>query len=256
MISAKEYDKDRFDRSKRIGWIDMDGIRNARCFVAGAGALGNEVMKCLVLSGFRDITVTDTDHVVLSNLNRCVFFKDGDVENGMKSDILAERASELDRDVRITARHDKVQDIGDWNEFDVILGCLDNISARLHVNAHAYYRDIPYIDGGTDGMMGKVQVVLPNGPCLRCAMNRTHYDVLVTRFSCTGKASAFYIPKNAAEITTTSTVAAMQVREAMKIASGCEGMCIRDMAYYNGISGETTILNIKKDNMCENHMGE
>jgi molybdopterin/thiamine biosynthesis adenylyltransferase len=256
MISAKEYDRDRFDRSKRIPWVDMDGIRKARCLVAGAGALGNEVMKCLVLSGFRDITVVDTDHIVISNLNRCVFFKSTDVKNGMKSDILAERASELDPDVSIASRCIKVQDIDDWDSFDIIFGCLDNISARLHVNAHAYHHKIPYIDGGTDGMFGRVHVVLPGGPCLRCAMNKSHYNVMETRFSCTGKASAAYVPKMAAEITTTSIIAGMQAREALKIASGRKDMCVTDVAYYDGISGETAVLNVRTDSMCENHKEE
>jgi molybdopterin/thiamine biosynthesis adenylyltransferase len=256
MITAKAYDSDRFDRSKRIGWIDIDRIHETKCLVAGAGALGNEVMKCLVLSGFRDITVIDDDHVVISNLNRCVFFRASDAKNGTKSEILAERASVLDRDVKITAIDAKVQDIDDWSAFDVILGCLDNISARIHVNAHAYHHNIPYIDGSTDGMNGKVFVVMPGGPCMQCAMNRSHYEVLETRFSCTGKTSAFYIPKNAAEITTTSIIAGTQVREAMKIASGRDDMCIRNVAYYDGTSGETMVLEVKKDGICENHMEE
>ena len=256
MLSVKEYDKDRFDRSKRIGWIDIEKIRNSRCLVAGAGALGNEAVKCLVLSGFRDIVTVDMDHVVLSNLNRCVFFRDSDVKKGMKSDILAERASELDPDVKIESITARVQDIAHWDDFDIILGCLDNISARLHVNAHSCYHGIPYIDGGTDGMRGKVQVVLPNGPCLRCAMNGSHYKIAETRFSCTGKKGTVYVPKTAAEITTTSIIAAMQVREAVKIASGREGMCISDIAYYDGITGETVILKVKKDKNCENHTRE
>ena len=256
MISSKEYDMDRFDRSKRIEWIDIGKIRKSRCFVAGAGALGNEVVKCLVLSGFRNITVADTDNVVLSNLNRCVFFREGDIKRGTKSEILAERASRLDPDVKINARNAKVQDIDDWDSFDIVLGCLDNISARLHVNANAYYHKIPYVDGGTDGMLGKVQTVLPGGPCLQCSMNRSHYDVMERRFSCTGNASAVYIPKVAAEITTTSVIAAMQVREAVKISSGCEDRCIMNIAYYDGISGEASVLGLKKDDRCDNHLCE
>jgi len=256
MISVKEYDKDRFDRSKRIDWIDIDRIGKARCLVAGAGALGNEAVKCLVLSGFRDITITDTDHVVASNLNRCVFFREGDVKEGPKSEILAERASELDHNVRIHSRRTKVQDIEDWACFDIVLGCLDNIAARLHVNANAYFFGVPYVDGGTDGMYGKVQVVVPNGPCLQCSMNRSHYDLTETRFSCTGKESVFYVPKMASEITTTSVIAAMQVREAMKIVSGCEDRCIRNAAYYDGMTGETFVLEIRKDETCDNHIGE
>ncbi|MCL2890983.1 MAG: ThiF family adenylyltransferase [Methanomassiliicoccaceae archaeon] len=256
MISAKEYDKDRFDRSKRIEWIDIAKIRKSRCLVVGAGALGNEVVKGLVLSGVGKIMVVDMDDIVLSNLNRCVFFRERDIKNGMKADILAMRASELDRDAKITAKNMKIQDFSDWRSFDIVMGCLDNISARLHVNAHAYHHNIPYVDGGTDGMSGKVQVVLPGGPCLQCAMNRSHYKIAETRFSCTGKASAIYVPKMAAEITTTSAVAAMQVREAVKIMSGRGDICIKDVAYYDGISGETFILEVKKDALCQNHTEE
>jgi molybdopterin/thiamine biosynthesis adenylyltransferase len=256
MISAKEYDKDRFDRSKRIKWIDMRKIREGRCLVVGAGALGNEVVKCLVLSGFRDITVVDMDDIVLSNLNRCVFFREDDVKNGTKADILAERASELDPDVKITPKNMRIQEFDGWKDIDVVIGCLDNISSRLHVNAHSYHHSIPYIDGGTDGMFGKVQVVLPGGPCLQCAMNRSHYRIAETRFSCTGKASAVYIPKMAAEITTASVIAAMQVRETIKIISGREDMCIRNMAYYDGMSGETFVLEVKRDGSCQNHTEE
>ncbi|MCL2712086.1 MAG: ThiF family adenylyltransferase [Methanomassiliicoccaceae archaeon] len=256
MISAKEYDMDRFDRSKRVGWIDIFTIRKSRCLVAGAGALGNEVVKCLVLSGFRDITVTDMDDIVLSNLNRCVFFRTSDVKNGTKSEILAQRASELDPDVKIRPRNMMIQDTDDWSNFDIIFGCLDNITARLHVNSHAYYHGIPYVDGGTDGMTGKVQVILPNGPCIQCSMNKSHFKVLEMRFSCTGKDRTFFIPKMAAEITTTSVIAAMQVREAVKIISGREDLCIKDTAYYDGLTGETTILTVKKDDSCSNHMNE
>ena len=253
MMRTKEYDRDRYDRQKRIPWVDMDRIRGCRCLVAGAGALGNEAVKCLVLSGFRDITVVDDDSVVTSNLNRCVFFRESDVNHGDKSHLLAERASELDRHSRINARCARVQDIEDWDSFNMIIGCLDNISARLHVNSHACYHAVPYVDGGTDGMMGKVQTVLPDGPCLQCAMNPSHYRVAETRFSCTGDKHAFFVPKTASEITTTSIIAAMQVREAMKIASGRPDMCIKNTAFYDGTSGETTVLEVMKDNNCINH---
>jgi len=53
----------------------------------------NEVVKDLVLSGFRRITVVDMDHVVRSNLNRCFFFRESDVAGGTsKASAVAERA--------------------------------------------------------------------------------------------------------------------------------------------------------------------
>ena len=180
MITTDFVDRDRFDRMRRIGWVDVDSIRSKRCLVVGAGALGNEVVKNMVLAGFRMITVVDMDHIVTSNLSRCLFFRDSDVREVKKADVVATRASELDPDAEIIPVVSDIKEMEDW-DYDIVLGCLDNISARMHVNAHAYYHGIPYIDGATDGMNGRVMVILPGGPCLQCTMNRTHVEQMERR---------------------------------------------------------------------------
>jgi len=244
------YDEDRFDRSKRIDILNMEMMQKANVLVVGAGALGNEVMKNLILSGVRNITIVDMDDVATSNLNRCVFFRESDVRNGMKADIVAKRASELDPDVKIVPKTIRIQELKEW-DYDIVLGCLDNISARLHTNAHCVYNKIPYVDGATDGLRGKVQVVLGD-VCLQCTMNRTHAKVVDQRFSCTDSQHVF-VPRMAAEITTTSVIAAIQVREALKIISGREETCIINVFYYDGITGETQILRAEPDPECPNH---
>lgn len=250
-LTAGFQDKDRYDRQRRIDWVDMDGIFQSRVLVAGAGALGNEAVKNLVLSGFREIDIVDMDEIVLSNLNRCLFFRDSDVKRIPKAEAVSEKASELSPDVKITPIVGKVQDIENW-DYDIVLGCLDNILARMHVNSHAYYHGIPYVDGATDGMRGKVSVILPGGPCLQCSMNKSHIREMEKRFSCTGDAVMF-VPHLASDVTTTSVIAAMQVREAMKIASGREDLCIRNISYYDGTSGEMFTLETSSDPNCPNH---
>ena len=251
MIKANFVDSDRFERMKRIEWIDMEGIRNSRCLVVGAGALGNEVVKNLVLSGFRDITLVDSDDITLSNLSRCMFFREADVRTVKKAEIVAERASDLDADCRISPKVCEIQSVDDW-DYDIVIGCLDNIKARLHVNAHAYYRGIPYIDGATDGMAGKVQTILPGGPCYECCLNRSHVESQETHFTCTGNGHAF-VPKIASDITTTAVVAGMQVREAMKIASGRADMCIGGICYYDGVAGTAEVYEVSLNPSCPNH---
>ena len=253
-VTAGSADRDRHDRQKRIDWMDMDGIVSSKVLVAGAGALGNEVVKNLVLAGFRDIAVIDMDDIVLSNLSRCLFFRDSDIRNGMKSDIVAERASQLDPDVRITPIVGKVQDIDDWH-YDIIIGCLDNILARMHLNVSACSYGIPYVDGATDGMRGKLQTVLPGTPCLQCATNRSHAKALERRFTCTGNSNMF-VPHTASDITTTAVIAAMEVREAMKIASGRRDLCIGGVTYYDGTSGTMFTLELDTDPECPNHFEE
>jgi molybdopterin-synthase adenylyltransferase len=250
-------DEDRFERSKRIAWLDVEGIRGSNCLVVGAGALGNEVVKDLILSGVNHITLVDLDRVVRSNLNRCVFFRDGDVDDGRyKVDVVAERGRELSPDANIDTLISKIEemDSGSLKDFDVVFGCLDNIGARLHLNAQACFAIVPYIDGGTDGTRGKVQVVLPpDTPCLQCAMNRSHQKVLERRFSCTGADVVLHERKIAAEITTTSIIAAIQVREALKVLSGRSEACIRNVEYYDGFLAKSDSYEIAIDPECPNH---
>ena len=238
---------------RRIEWLDVERIRSSRCLVVGAGALGNEVVKCMVLAGFTDITVVDMDEIATSNLSRCLFFRENDVK-AKKADAVAERASGMYSDVKVKGIVSRIQDYDGWDH-DIVMGCLDNISARLHVNSRAKYDRMPYVDGATDGFRGKVQVVLPDGPCLECGMNKSHMKVLDTRFSCTGS-GVMFVPKVASEITTTSVIAAIQVREAMKILSGRSDLCIKDTMFYDGETGTMENLESSIGHDCPNHTTE
>jgi molybdopterin/thiamine biosynthesis adenylyltransferase len=256
-LRPDHQDADRLERSRRIGWIDMDAVVAARCLVIGAGALGNEVVKDLVLSGVRSITVVDMDAVVLSNLNRCVFFRSEDaLTRKHKALAIEHRAKDLNETVEVEAIVGKVQDMPPerFREHDIAFGCLDNVAARLHSNSHTYFNGIPYVDGATMGTSGKVQVVIPpTSPCLQCAMNRTHYRLMEKRFSCTGSDVTFFEPKMAAEITTTSVVAAVQVREGLKILSRKADRCIKNVWYYDGLANRSEILEVELDPECSVH---
>lgn len=134
---------------------------------------------------------------------------------------------------------------------DAVLGCTDNVEARIHINAGAYAAGVPYIDCGTLGTSGKVQVVIPREtPCIECAMNSTHMKVLNLRYSCTGKDVTFFQPKLGAEITTTSVVSAYQVRELLKIISGKSDRTIKHVFYYDALSNISDVLNIEKNEGC------
>lgn len=248
---------DKFDRARKIGWLDIDAINSARVLMVGAGAIGNEVAKNLVLSGFRNITVVDMDKVQNSNLARCLFFSNGDVSSGrMKAEIVANGMKGLDGNVTAKAIVGKIQEQGEgfFRNFDIVLGCLDNVLARLYVNAQCCQNRIPYIDGAMDGFRGKVQVIIsPDTPCLECGMNRSHGRIVEQRFSCTGNAVSLYLPKISAEITTTSITGALQVKEAVKLISGKQENCIRNVAYYDGMKNTLEVLEIDRNPDCPHH---
>ncbi|MDW5564068.1 MAG: ThiF family adenylyltransferase [Methanomassiliicoccus sp.] len=257
IIRTGEEDADRWDRSRRIDWLDMGRVQAARFLVLGAGALGNEVVKDLVLAGAREITVVDMDRVVRSNLSRCVLFRERDsAEHRWKVEAVAERARDLDPEVRVRAVAGRIEQLEEreWKDSDIVLGCLDNIAARLHANAHSYHHGTPYIDGGTDGFSGRVQVIVPpSTPCLQCGLNQSHYRILEKRYSCTGADVTYYEPSMAAEITTTSIVAAVQVREALKIVSGRSDAAVRNVIHYNGLRNTWDELEMSFEPACPLH---
>jgi molybdopterin/thiamine biosynthesis adenylyltransferase len=253
-------DEDKHERSKRLDWFNLEKMQKAKVLVVGCGAIGNETVKNLILAGFRKITLVDMDHVVRSNLNRCMFFDDEDAERKRpKAEVVAEKAKRMERSLDIDYRTEMIQDLPEdfISSFDIVLGCLDNVAARLHLNAHCYYKGIPYIDAATLGFIGKVQVVLPpETPCFECAVNKTHLKIMGDRFSCTGVDTTYHEPKLAAEITTTSVVSAIQTRESIKIVLGRESDIVQNVFYYDGMRNISDVLEIGMNPGCPHHMHE
>jgi len=259
-IPLESKDEDRWERSSRIAWIDLPRVAKTRLLVVGAGALGNEVCKNLALSGFTRFTLVDMDRVVFSNLNRCLFFTEGDARarelkvNAVRRGLLAINAS-----VQVETHADRIENLpeGIFREHDLVLGCLDNAAARIHANGHAFFAGRPYIDGGTLGMVGKVQVVRPpDPPCVQCGMNKTHMAEVARRYSCSGSGMTYVEAPVAAEVTTTAVVAAVQSREALKLASGRAASVIQHLWYYDGLKGTAEVLRVQPSPACPMHTAQ
>lgn len=256
-IRAGAVDQDMFDRSRRIEWLDLDAVSNAKILMVGAGAIGNEVAKDLVLSGFKRITVVDMDHVVGSNLSRCLFFSEHDAkEKANKARVVAKGMKELADDLEVVSFASRIEDMPGsvFKDHDIVMGCLDNVAARIHVGSHAYAADRVLVDGAMDGFVGKVMVARPpDGACLQCGMNRTHSKIASLRFSCTGKDLVFHEPRVPAEITTTSVVAAVMVREALKVVSGKHENLLSNCFYYDGLRNVSEEMEVPRDPDCPVH---
>lgn len=213
--------------------------------------------KDLTLSGVGRIAVVDMDHVVGSNLNRCLFFSERDAaEKAKKAEAVARGISNLNGGTEAVPIVSRIEDVPDaiLREHDIVMGCLDNIVARLHVNSHSYALGKTYIDGGIEGFVGKAMVVRPpDGACIQCGMNRTHAKIASLRFSCTGKEVVFHEPRLAAEITTTSIVSAVMVREALKSLSGHPEMMLSNSFYYDGQRNVSEELEVSLDPTCPVH---
>ncbi len=65
---------DRFERLRLIPWWDQELLLRSTVLVVGAGALGNEAIKNLALSGIGRLIIVDNDVVDPTNLPRLFCF--------------------------------------------------------------------------------------------------------------------------------------------------------------------------------------
>ena len=211
-----------YHRQELITWWDQKALLSSRVLVVGAGALGNEIVKNLALVGVGNITIVDMDIIEHTNLARCVFFRRDD-ELKLKAEVLAREASKMNTDVKADFYTTPVQDLGDGFllNFDLILAGLDNREARVWLGAAAKRTGKVWIDAAIEGLMGKVQTFVPDGPCYACTMGDKDWEALTKRLSCkllgVEEMEGGHAPTNA---TTSSIIAGIQTQEAIKYLVG------------------------------------
>lgn len=205
-----------------LSWFKKDKVKNARVLVAGAGALGNEVVKDLALFGVGHIYVVDFDQIEISNLTRSVLFREDDALNhSYKAEIVAKRAMEINPQIEvipIVGNLFSEVGFGLYRAVDVVIGCLDSRIARYLLNRLCMRAGKTWIDGSIENLTGVVKVYTPGINCYECGLSREEFNIIMLR---TGCADVVRNQTSAGRVATTpisaSIIGAMQVQEAMKI---------------------------------------
>ncbi|KAF5381549.1 hypothetical protein D9615_005564 [Tricholomella constricta] len=149
-----------------------DKLPNTKVLLVGAGGIGCELLKNIVLTGFGKITLLDLDTIDLSNLNRQFLFRKKDVKQS-KALIAAQTAAPFNPNVQLTPIHGNIKepqyDILWFQQFDIVLNALDNLDARRHVNKMCMAAQVPLVESGTAGYLGQVQPLLKDQTeCFDC----------------------------------------------------------------------------------------
>lgn len=205
-----------------LSWFKKDKVKNARVLVAGAGALGNEVVKNLALFGVGHIYVVDFDQIELSNLTRSVLFHEDDAYNhAYKAEVVAKRAMEINPQIKVTPIVGNLFSevgFGIYRMVDVVIGCLDSRIARYQLNRLCMRAGKTWIDGSIENLTGAVRVFTPGISCYECGLSREEFNIIMLR---TGCADVVRSQASAGRVATTpisaSIIGAMQVQEAMKV---------------------------------------
>jgi len=127
-----------------------DRMRQLRCVVVGAGALGNEVARILGLLGALSVVVVDPDSVEATNLPRSIFFCGGKTIGQNKAHALAAAAAALFPDTQWAAINREIADVGFQCLADakLLFSCVDSDLARLEIAYISSRLRIPVVDGG------------------------------------------------------------------------------------------------------------
>jgi ubiquitin-like 1-activating enzyme E1 B len=156
-----EHGRERFTK-QALGGSLQSNIKQSKVLMVGAGGIGCELLKNLVLTGFGEIHVVDLDTIDLSNLNRQFLFGHEHIKKS-KALVAKETASAFNPKVKIEAHHGNIKDsefnIEWFRGFALIFNALDNLEARRHVNKMCLLAERPLIESGTTGFNGQVQVI-------------------------------------------------------------------------------------------------
>ena len=249
----------------QLSWFSQERVAQARVLVVGAGALGNEVLKDLVLFGVEHITLVDFDRVEPSNLSRSVLFTRQDAEERIyKVDAAARRLREMNPRLEVRTLKGDIAHcigIGELRQMDVAIGCLDNRYARYCLNRLCMRAGIPWVDGGIDSLEGTARVFAPGKNCYACNLGTEGQREMGRRMSCAGTIRRNEEAGRAPTTPVTAAViAAVQVQEAMKLIHREElqkgtftSLCGK-MFYYEGQHLTTKLLSFAAwDDDCPMH---
>ena len=147
-------------------------IFNTSLFIVGAGAIGCEVLKNFALMGIstnenKYSYLTDCDKIEISNLNRQFLFRQKDIGKS-KSLTAFESIKKMNNnfncntfEYKVSKETENIFNRKFWDKIDYVILAVDNIYARDYLNNECHKNSKTFIDSGTNGTAGRVEVVIP-----------------------------------------------------------------------------------------------
>lgn len=181
----------RYQRHTLIDGFSQERLAATRLAVVGAGAIGNEVVKNLVLLGVGHIDLYDFDRAEIHNLTRSIFLRESDVGTE-KAVTVAQRAAEVDPNVTVTPLCGDVWDtltLARLEACDALVCGVDNFETRLRLNQLCLIAGVDLINAAIDSRHATVEVFplsRPQAACYECHLPESAYARMAQRYSCGG----------------------------------------------------------------------
>lgn len=176
----------------RLAGYDPEKLARAKVTIVGLGALGQNVLQTLALSGVGNFLLIDYDRFEDHNATRSPFFPspaEVALFGDYKAPVVAHRALAVStaRDPRIFYRCDTVQRSGDgvvrWS--DLVVSAVDSISARAWLAERTRLHGKPLVEGGFFGAEFNFSAFSaePGACCYRCINPQIISSISCTRYA-------------------------------------------------------------------------
>jgi adenylyltransferase/sulfurtransferase len=143
-----------------------------------------------------------------------------------------------------------------FRQFDVVLGCVDNVETRFKVNRLCWLAETPWIDAGIDSLAGHVAVYVPgSSACYECGASPQQVVAARVRYSCDYFKLSLQEKRLAPTVQISSAIAsALQVQEAVKLLCGLP-VAAGKKIIFNGVRNDFDVVGLTLNPTCDVHAG-
>jgi molybdopterin/thiamine biosynthesis adenylyltransferase len=246
----------RFRRHDLIDWFSQEQVAATRIVVIGAGAVGNEVVKNLVLLGVSEIDVFDFDVVELHNLTRGVLLREADAGRN-KAEAVAERARELDPNVTVRSVAGDFWNslsLGRLESYDCAIAAVDNFEARIKLNQMCLIAGVDLVNAGLDSRWATVESFPfgsePGVACYECTLPDTAYARVAERYSCGGLRRRAQLERRIPTTVVTASIAGALAASAALRFGGHATPAQSRRVLIDTIGGTSSVVGIDRRECC------
>lgn len=114
------------------------------------------------MMGYRQFILVDMDTIEIGNVNRQILYLNEDIGE-YKVSIVKKRLKNRWKDIDCICHCTSFETAAPLLvcNTDLIIGCVDNLETREEINRFVLKESIVYIDGGSSGFGGQVQLIVP-----------------------------------------------------------------------------------------------
>jgi adenylyltransferase/sulfurtransferase len=229
---------------KEVGAAGQAKLRASRVLVIGCGGLGVPVISYLAGAGIGRLGLVDGDRLEPSNLHRQTMYALADVGK-LKSELAADRVRALNPDVDVHAyvfRLDAANAPELIAQYDLVIDCTDNFSAKFLLNDVCVQLDKPVVFASVYQYEGQLQIVRPGSACLRCVWPEATRDGIVGNCSEAGVLGP--VP---------GVFGGLQAFEAMKLLLDLPGQLNGELLVLDLLTLSTSRVKTKRASKCPDH---